>query len=144
MDSTLLIQGLMIGSIILFTAFSIFCGFAQNLTMMIIGRTGQGLSGGFLLPIVMLVIADRLPLRQQPAGFAMFGTTAVTGPVIGPLFGGWLTESASWHYAFFINVPIGLLLFGLVFLATVAIAIAGLVIAVQAKSQPQQSSMLRN
>lgn len=111
------LRGLMIGSIILFTAFSIFCGFAQNLTMMIIGRTGQGLSGGFLLPIVMLVIADRLPLRQQPAGFAMFGTTAVTGPVIGPLFGGWLTESASWHYAFFINVPIGLLLFGLVFLS---------------------------
>lgn len=111
------IRGLMIASIMMFTAFSIYCGFADSLTMMIIGRTGQGLSGGFLLPIVMLVIADRLPLRQQPAGFAMFGTTAVAGPVVGPLLGGWLTESAGWHYAFFINVPIGLLLTGLVFLS---------------------------
>ena len=111
------LRGLMIGSIALFTAFSVFCGFSHNLTMMIIGRFAQGLSGGFLLPMVMLVISDRLPLSQQPAGFAMFGTTAVAGPVVGPLLGGWLTESATWHYAFFINVPIGMLLLGLVFLS---------------------------
>lgn len=94
----------------LFTAFSIMCGVSTNLTMMIIGRAGQGFTGGALIPTAMTIIATRLPPAQQPIGTAMFGVTAILGPVLGPLIGGWLTENISWHYAFFINLPVGALL----------------------------------
>ncbi|MFV0622595.1 MDR family MFS transporter [Sphingomonas sp. ac-8] len=94
----------------LFTAFSMLCGISTNLTMMIIGRAGQGITGGALIPTAMTIIATRLPPHQQPIGTAMFGVTAILGPVLGPLIGGWLTESISWHYAFFLNLPVGALL----------------------------------
>lgn len=94
----------------LFTAFSMLCGVADDLATMIIGRVGQGFTGGALIPTAMTIIATRLPREQQPIGNAMFGVTAILGPVLGPLIGGWLTENISWHYAFFINLPVGLLL----------------------------------
>jgi DHA2 family multidrug resistance protein len=94
----------------LFTAFSMMCGVSTNLTMMIIGRTGQGFTGGALIPTAMTIIATRLPRSQQPIGTALFGVTAILGPVLGPLVGGWLTESFSWHYAYFLNLPVGGLL----------------------------------
>lgn len=90
----------------LFTLFSVVCGTATTLTMMIIGRVGQGFTGGAMIPTAQTIIAQRLPPRQQPIGIALFGVTAILGPVVGPLVGGWLTENISWHYAFFINVPI--------------------------------------
>ena len=103
---------------VLFTGFSMVCGLADNLTQMIIGRVGQGFTGGAMIPTAMTIIATRLPKRQQPIGTAMFGATVILGPVLGPVVGGWLTENFSWHYAFFVNVPvcaalIALLLIGL-------------------------------
>ncbi len=90
----------------LFTGFSVLCGLSTSLTMMIIGRVGQGFTGGAMIPTAQTIIAQRLPRSQQPVGIALFGVTAIMGPVIGPLIGGWLTENVSWHYAFFLNVPI--------------------------------------
>uniref|UniRef100_UPI0035BBA551 MFS transporter n=1 Tax=Sphingomonas sp. TaxID=28214 RepID=UPI0035BBA551 len=90
----------------LFTAFSVLCGFSTTLPMMIVGRVGQGFTGGAMIPTAQTIIAQRLPPRQQPIGIAAFGVTAILGPVLGPLVGGWLTETISWHYAFFLNVPI--------------------------------------
>jgi DHA2 family multidrug resistance protein len=95
---------------ILFTAFSMVCGISTNLTTMIIGRVGQGFTGGALIPTAMTIIATRLPRSQQPIGNALFGVTAILGPVMGPLIGGWLTENISWHYAFFLNLPVGIVL----------------------------------
>ncbi len=95
---------------ILFTSFSVVCGLSTNLTMMIIGRAGQGITGGALIPTALTIIATRLPREQQPIGTAFFGVTAILGPVMGPLIGGWLTENVSWHYAFFLNVPVGAIL----------------------------------
>jgi DHA2 family multidrug resistance protein len=97
----------------LFTLFSMLCGLSTNLTMMIIGRVGQGFTGGALIPTAMTIIATRLPSSQQGIGNAIFGATALLGPVLGPLLGGWLTENASWHYAFFINLPFGIALVAL-------------------------------
>ncbi|WP_225007330.1 MULTISPECIES: MDR family MFS transporter [Novosphingobium] len=94
----------------LFTAFSIVCGLSTSLTMMIIGRIGQGFTGGAMIPTGMTIIATRLPRHQQPVGTALFGSTLILGPVLGPLAGGWLTENLSWHYAFFINLPVCLIL----------------------------------
>lgn len=90
----------------LFTAFSVLCGLSTSLGMMIAGRVGQGITGGAMIPTAQTIIATRLPRSQQPIGTAMFGATAILGPVVGPLIGGWLTENLSWHYAFFLNVPI--------------------------------------
>jgi len=58
----------------------------------------------------MTITAPRFPPHQQPIGTALFGVTAVLGPVFGPLLGGWLTEAFSWHYAFLINVPVCIVL----------------------------------
>lgn len=99
-----------------FTFFSVVCGLSTSLTMMIVGRVGQGLTGGAMIPTALTIIATRLPKSQQPIGTAIFGLTAIMGPVLGPLVGGWLTENFSWHYAFFINVPIGAILMALLLL----------------------------
>ncbi|USI74423.1 MDR family MFS transporter [Sphingomonas morindae] len=101
----------------LFTLFSILCGLSSTLGMMIIGRVGQGFTGGALIPTAMTIIATRLPPHQQPVGNAMFGMTAILGPVVGPVLGGWLTENVSWHYAFFINLPVGVALVALLLVA---------------------------
>ncbi|SFP56832.1 MDR family MFS transporter [Sphingomonas rubra] len=100
----------------LFTAFSVVCGLSTNLSMMIVGRVGQGFTGGAMIPTAQTIIAQRLPREQQPIGIAAFGVTAILGPVLGPLVGGWLTENVSWHYAFFINVPISAVLITLLLL----------------------------
>ncbi len=101
----------------LFISFSMMCGFSTSLSMMIVGRVGQGFTGGALIPTAMTIIATRLPRSQQPIGNAMFGATAIMGPVVGPVLGGWLTENVSWHYAFFINLPVGIALVTLLLVA---------------------------
>jgi DHA2 family multidrug resistance protein len=101
----------------LFICFSMMCGLSTTLPMMIAGRVGQGFTGGALIPTAMTIIATRLPRHQQPVGNAMFGATAIMGPVIGPVLGGWLTENISWHYAFFINLPVGVALITLLLVA---------------------------
>jgi DHA2 family multidrug resistance protein len=97
-------------AVVLFTGFSILCGFSTTLGMMIAGRVGQGFTGGAMIPTAQTIIAQRLPPNQQSIGTAMFGVVAILGPLIGPLVGGWLAENVSWHYAFFLNVPISFIL----------------------------------
>lgn len=104
------LRTLLLIAVVSFTGFSILCGTATSLTTMIIGRTGQGFMGGALIPTAMTIVAKRLPQQQQPIGMALFGMTVILGPVLGPLLGGWLTENLSWHYAFFVNVPVCTLL----------------------------------
>lgn len=101
----------------LFTTFSVICGLSTTLPMMIIGRVGQGFTGGALIPTAMTIIATRLPPSQQALGNALFGMAVIIGPVTGPVLGGWLTENWSWHYAFFINLPIGIALLVLLIVA---------------------------
>lgn len=100
----------------LFTIFSMICGVSHDLGQMVIGRVGQGFTGGAMIPTALTIVATRLPPRQRPLGIALFGMTAVLGPVLGPVIGGWLTENLSWHYAFFLNLPIGVGLIALLML----------------------------
>ncbi|WP_158918354.1 MDR family MFS transporter [Caulobacter sp. S45] len=102
----------------LFTLFSIQCGLAHSLPEMIIGRIGQGFTGGALIPTAQTIVATRLPRRQMPIGMTMFGLIVLLGPLVGPVVGGWLTENISWSWCFFLNVPVyfalaSLLLLGL-------------------------------
>ncbi len=99
-----------------FIGFSMVCGFSTSLVQMVIGRLGQGFTGGAMIPTALTIVSTRLPPAQRPIGIALFGFTAVSGPVFGPLLGGILTEHASWHYAFFINLPVSMLLLALLVL----------------------------
>ena len=111
------LRPLLIICTVVFTSCSVWCGTATSLPEMIMGRIGQGFSGGALIPTALSIVAKRLPPSQQSIGTALFGMTAVLGPVLGPVTGGWLTENISWHYAFFINLPIGLGLLTLIVVA---------------------------
>ncbi len=104
-------------AVTLFTLFSVLCGISNTLTMMVVGRVGQGFTGGALIPTAQTIIAQRLPRHQQSIGTAAFGIVAILGPLLGPLVGGWLAENVSWHYAFFLNVPISAVLLTLLLVA---------------------------
>lgn len=114
---TLKLRNFLIICAAIFVSFSVICGISDSLMMMVIGRLGQGFAGGALIPTAIIVVATRLPRSQQPVGTALFGMTVILGPIIGPLLGGWLTENFSWHYAFFVNVPVCAGLFVLLFTA---------------------------
>lgn len=104
------LRNFLLGAAVLFTAFSVLCGTADSLDMMIIGRAGQGFTGGAMIPTAMTIIATRLPRSKQAVGTALFGIVGVLAPVAGPVVGGWLTDNLSWRYAFLINVPVCLAL----------------------------------
>ena len=94
----------------LFTVFSVLCGFSNSLTLMIIGRVGQGFFGGALIPTAQTIVRTRLPPQQMPIGMTIFGLIVLLGPLLGPVAGGWLTEHWSWEWCFFINIPVAIAL----------------------------------
>jgi len=96
-----------------FTLFSVVCGLSTSLTMMIIGRVGQGFFGGALIPTAQTIVRTRLPLSQLPVGMTIFGLIVLLGPLLGPVVGGWLTENVSWQWCFFINLPVAIALVAL-------------------------------
>ena len=102
------LRNLLLGCAVTFTLFSILCGLSHDLTTMIIGRVGQGLTGGALIPTAQTIIRTRLPARQMPLGMAMFGVIVLLGPLLGPVVGGWLTENVSWQWCFFLNIPVSI------------------------------------
>ncbi|GAB7529527.1 MDR family MFS transporter [Pseudomonas sp. 3A(2025)] len=95
---------------VLFTLFSIYCGLSGSLTQMIVGRIGQGLAGGAMIPTAQTIVRTRLPAHQLPIGMSVFGLTVLLGPILGPVVGGWLTENASWRWCFFLNLPVSVAL----------------------------------
>ncbi|RKP43374.1 MDR family MFS transporter [Trinickia fusca] len=90
----------------LFIVFSMMCGFSNTLTMMVIGRIGQGFTGGAMIPTAQTIIRTRLPRAQMPVGMTIFGLIVLLGPLLGPVLGGWLAENVSWKWCFFINLPV--------------------------------------
>ncbi len=95
---------------VLFLVFSICCGFAWNLSSMIVFRALQGFTGGALIPMASTMILLKLPAEKQPVGFALFGLSAMFAPAIGPTVGGWITENYSWPWIFYINLVPGIIL----------------------------------
>jgi len=97
------------GCVALFTAASIGCAFSTSLFMMLFFRVLQGIGGGGLAPTEQSIFADSFTPKQRALAFSLYGFTIVTAPAIGPVLGGWLTDSYSWHWVFLINLPFGML-----------------------------------
>jgi len=98
-----------IGSIVLFTVSSFLCGSAWSLESLIFFRSLQGVAGGGLVPVSQAILLEAFPREEHGMAMALFGVGAMFGPIVGPLMGGIITDSWSWRWIFYINIPVGIL-----------------------------------
>jgi MFS transporter, DHA2 family, multidrug resistance protein len=99
----------LISCVIIFTIASFFCGAAPTLGFILIARVIQGAGGGALQPLSQSILLESFPPEKRSAAMAFFAFGVVVAPVLGPTLGGWLTDTYSWRYAFYINIPVGAL-----------------------------------
>jgi DHA2 family multidrug resistance protein len=99
----------LITCIIIFTVSSFLCGAATSLTMILISRAMQGAGGGALQPLANSILLETFPPEKRGQAMAMYGLGVVVAPVLGPTLGGWLTQTYTWRWSFYINIPIGIL-----------------------------------
>lgn len=95
--------------VLIFTISSFLCGLAKSLDQMILARILQGLGGGAIIPIAQSILIENFPLEKRRMAMSVFGVGIIIAPIIGPVLGGWLTDNYTWHWIFYINVPIGFL-----------------------------------
>ena len=98
---------LMVVAVISFTFASFLCAIAQSLGQMVTFRAIQGVSGAFLVPLAQATLFDIYPREKHGQAMAMFGGGIMIGPILGPLLGGWLTDSLDWRWVFLVNIPVG-------------------------------------
>ncbi|WJY13667.1 DHA2 family efflux MFS transporter permease subunit [Pectobacteriaceae bacterium CE90] len=99
---------LFIVSVLLFSLTSLLCGFAQNMTELIIFRALQGFFAGPMYPMCQTLLLMIFPPSRRNMALALLAMVTVIGPIVGPITGGWITDSYSWSWIFYINVPIGI------------------------------------
>ncbi|MBG6084508.1 MDR family MFS transporter [Zhihengliuella flava] len=99
---------LLIGAIAVFVGGSVMGALAQDMNLLIAARAVQGIGGGGLIILSQAIIADVVPARERGKYMGIMGGVFAVSSVAGPLLGGWLTEGPGWRWAFWINVPIGL------------------------------------
>src|SRR5260221_9433896 len=100
---------LFLTAVIGFVVTSMLCGAAVSLAQMVVFRLLQGIFGAPLVPLSQSVLLDAYPQEQQGQAMAVFGLGVMLGPILGPTLGGWLTDSYSWRWVFYVNVPFGVL-----------------------------------
>jgi DHA2 family multidrug resistance protein len=103
------VKYIFLGSVISFTAASALCGIATSLGELVLFRAIQGLAGAGLIPLSQAILLRINPPERHGHAMAVFGTGTIMGPIMGPALGGWLTQDYSWRWAFYINLPVGLL-----------------------------------
>ncbi len=91
-----------------FTVASVLCGLAQTIEQMVLFRLLQGAFGAALVPLSQSVMLDSYPPQDRGSAMAIWGIGVMLGPIMGPTLGAWLTDNYSWHWVFFINLPIGI------------------------------------
>ena len=94
--------------ITIFTISSFLCGIADTLPLLLLFRVFQGAGGGGLQPMAQAIMADSFEPSKRGLAFSLYGLVAVLAPSIGPTLGGWITDNYSWHWIFYINIPVGL------------------------------------
>ncbi|MGZ5870929.1 MAG: DHA2 family efflux MFS transporter permease subunit [Bradyrhizobium sp.] len=105
----LTLRWLFVHAIGLFTLASIGCAFSDDFSTLVSFRVLQGFAGGTLIPAVFSAVFLLFPIRLHPIATTMAGIMAVLAPTVGPVVGGWITETWSWHWLFLINVAPGLI-----------------------------------
>ncbi len=96
------------GSVIIFTFASLMCGLSDSLWTLVFWRFVQGLGGGGLLSTAQTIIFGAFPPNKVATAGAIFGMGLILGPTFGPTLGGYITDNFSWHWVFFVNIPIGI------------------------------------
>src|SRR5271169_2776103 len=91
-----------------FTVASVFCGLAQDINQMVLFRLLQGMFGAALVPLSQAVMLDSYALHERAKAMSIWGMGVMMGPIMGPSLGAWLTETYSWHWVFFVNLPFGI------------------------------------
>ena len=104
----LTMRWLFVGAVSVFTLASIACAASGNFSTLIAFRIVQGFSGGTLIPAVFSAVFLLFPVRLQPIATTIGGVVAVLAPTVGPVVGGWITETYSWPWLFLINVVPGI------------------------------------
>jgi MFS transporter, DHA2 family, multidrug resistance protein len=95
-------------SLLGFTVFSVLCGLSTSLEMLVFCRIGQGLFGGPIMPLSQMLLMRIFPVEKQSQAMGMWAMTTVVGPILGPILGGTISDNFSWHWIFFINIPVGI------------------------------------
>jgi len=103
-----------LASIAIFTFASVMCGLSHSIEGLIFWRIIQGLGGGGLISTSQTILRETFPNDKQGAAAGIFAMGVIVGPTIGPTIGGFITDTLGWQWAFFINVPLGLLAFFLI------------------------------
>src|SRR5215210_3183758 len=100
---------LLLISVVGFTIASVLCATATSLAEMVLFRALQGVSGAFLVPLAQATLFDINPREKHGQAMALFGGGIMIGPILGPVLGGWLTDSYNWRWVFLVNLPVGVL-----------------------------------
>jgi MFS transporter, DHA2 family, multidrug resistance protein len=99
---------LLMWSVTGFTLASFLCGIAPNLASLVIFRIIQGATGGALQPLSQAVLLESFKPEERGRAMGFWGLGIVVAPILGPVFGGWVTENYSWRWVFYINLPVGI------------------------------------
>lgn len=96
-------------SLLLFVTFSMLCGLATSMPMLVVFRLLQGAGSGPMVALSLALLLAAYPVQRKGVALAIWAMTVVVAPIFGPILGGYITDQLSWPWVFFINVPVGLL-----------------------------------